>query len=91
MSPSIFHRNLAAFAILAGALIAIAYAVIGYSIWASHQNSCRARDLTLNVMTGILMDAKQGSDANPFTPRAQKLASDAFLAHELARIHTARC
>lgn len=78
-------------AISAAILIVAANGFAAWVLWTTHRANCEARNVTLTVMRDILMDAQRSTDTNPKTTVAQRSSSDAFVAYELARIHSALC
>jgi predicted negative regulator of RcsB-dependent stress response len=84
-------RDLAHFVALAAILLFGAFSLAGWSLYTSHQNSCNARAVTLNIMSDILVDAQKKTDKSRTDTAAQKVASNAFVAYELRRIKKAEC
>lgn len=81
------------------ALVTIALSLLllgsfGIAAWSfvnGHQESCQARDTTLNVIQEILLAAQSQTDRNPKIGIEQKRASDQFVSQALNTINAARC
>ena len=66
-----------------GVLMVGAFALAGWSFYSGHKDSCQARNVSLNVLRDLLVDA-QSQTPHDTTSRA-------FFKRQYARIDIARC
>jgi len=66
------------------------FVLAGWSLWRGKEDICRSRDVSLNVLASVLVDARdQTADALPSGDR--RTAAILFYNRQLARIDGARC
>jgi len=69
----------------------LAFVIVTYSLYQGHHEACQTRNISLNVMRDLLLDAEMASLNRPDITAQEYKTIREFYARQFIRIQKARC